>query len=190
LLRICPRVCRASGSPIRACCSSSSRGELQYGLQVAVEAMAIADIAGTSGIQTQAYATSPLVTLRKSLTKLEKQGHDAGSVVLHPDDWEGIELAISSVNAIEHMSLPYDAASRRLYGVPVVVTNAQTAGVSHTLAVGAAGLDTDSQGVAVQWSETSNADDFAKNLIRARCEGRFATSVFAPLGVVQGDLTA
>ena len=33
-------------------------------------------------------------------------------------------------------------------------------------------------------------DNFSKNLIRARCEGRFGTSVFSPLGVVVGDLTA
>jgi hypothetical protein len=51
-------------------------------------------------------------------------------------------------------------------------------------------LDTDHTGTGVQWSETANADDFGKNLIRARCEGRFATSVYAPLGVVVGDLTA
>ena len=38
-------------------------------------------------------------------------------------------------------------------------------------------VDTDTIGVGVQWSETSNADDFAKNLIRARCEGGFGTSV-------------
>jgi hypothetical protein len=49
--------------------------ELLYGLQAAVEAMATVDIAGTSAIQIQVYATSPLVTLRKSLTKLEKQGY-------------------------------------------------------------------------------------------------------------------
>jgi hypothetical protein len=35
----------------------------------------------------------------------------------------------------------------------------------------------------------SNADDWSKNLIRARTEGRFATSVFSPGGVVVGDLT-
>jgi hypothetical protein len=51
-------------------------------------------------------------------------------------------------------------------------------------------LDTDSQGVAVQWSENSNAIDFAENLMRTRCEGRFATSVYAQAGVVVGDLTA
>lgn len=33
-------------------------------------------------------------------------------------------------------------------------------------------------------------DELSKNLIRARCEGRYATSVFQPLGVVESDLTA
>lgn len=164
--------------------------ELMYGLEVAVEAMALADIAGTSGIQTNAYATSPLVTLRKSLTKLETLGYDPAAFVLHPDDWEATELLVSSTNAIEHMGIPYDPVARRLYGVPVVITNAATEGVAHTLASGAAGLNTDNQGVQVQWSETSNSDDWSKNLIRARTEGRFATSVFRPLGVVQSDLTA
>ena len=42
----------------------------------------------------------------------------------------------------------------------------------------------------MQWSETSNDTDFSKNLIRARCEGRFGTSVLSPLGVVSCDLTA
>jgi hypothetical protein len=48
----------------------------------------------------------------------------------------------------------------------------------------------DSQGVQIAWSETSNADDWSKNMIRARCEGRYATIIFAPLGVVVCDLTA
>ena len=58
------------------------------------------------------------------------------------------------------------------------------------LAPDAVVVDTDTIGVGVQWSETSNADDFSKNLIRARCEGRVTTSIYAPLGVVVGDLTA
>ena len=99
-------------------------------------------------------------------------------------------LARTSSNAIEHLSLlPYDPASRRLFGVPVVATVSEAAGVGHVLAADAVVVDTDTQGVGVQWSETSNTDDFAKNLIRARCEGRFGTSVLSPLGVVSCDLT-
>lgn len=164
--------------------------ELTYGLGRAVEAKILADINAASGIQAQAFSTSALQTLRKSLTKLETSGYAAGSIVVHPTDWEGVELALSSTNAVEHLSLPYDPASRRLFGVPVVTSVSQAAGTGHVLAVDAVVVDTDTQGVGVQWSESSNADDFSKNLIRARCEGRFGTSVYAPLGVVVADLTA
>jgi hypothetical protein len=85
--------------------------------------------------------------------------------------------------------LPFDAATRRLFGVPIASTVSQAAGVAHVLAVDVV-VDTDSQGIGVQWSENSNADGFSKNLIRARCEGRFNTSVLSPLGVVSCDLTA
>ena len=102
--------------------------------------------------------------------------------------WEGVDLALSSTK--RSSSLPYDPASRRLFGVPIVATVSEAAGTSHVLAQGAVIIDTDSQGIGVQWSENSNADDFSKNLIRARCEGRFGTSVLSPLGVVVADLTA
>ncbi len=152
--------------------------------------MALADVVATSGIQSNSYSTSVLQTLHKSVTKLESNGYPPATFVLHPTDWETTELAVASVNAIEHMSLPFDPVARRLWGIPITVTNAQTAGVAHTLAQGAVGLNTDTQGVQIAWSETSNADDWSRNLIRARCAGRYATSVFQPLGVVQSDLTA
>jgi HK97 family phage major capsid protein len=163
--------------------------ELEYGLQVAVEAMIISDVAGTSGIQSQSYSVSVLQTVRKSLTKLETQGYTSASIVLNPNDFEGIELALSTVNAVEHLSLPFDAASRRLWGTPLVVTNAVAAGVAYSLASGAVQVMTDSQGVEVTWSEQSNATDWSENKIRARCEGRWATAVLAPLGCVSCDLT-
>ena len=90
--------------------------ELQYGLQLAVEAKVLTDVNATSGIQTQAYATSVLATLRKGLTKLEIAGYAAGSLVLHPMDWKDVELARASSNAVEHLSLPSDPATRRLFG--------------------------------------------------------------------------
>ncbi len=164
--------------------------ELMYGLEKAVAAMALADIAGTSGIQTQAYSSSVLQTSRKSLTKLEVVGHAPAAFVLHANDWGALELLITAADAINYQGLPYDAASRRLFGVPVVVSLAQTEGVAHTLGEGAARLETDSGGVRVDWSETSNTDDWSKNLTRGHCEGRFATSVMRPLAVVSADLTA
>ncbi len=162
--------------------------ELNYGLRLAVEAKVLADINATSGIQTQTYGTSIPITLRKALTKLEAAGYTAASIVLTPADFETVELALSTTNAIEHIGLPYDPAARRLYGVPIVVSTSQTAAVAHVLARDAVAVDTDHSGVGVQWSENSNADDWSKNLIRARCEGRYGTSVYSPLGVVKAAL--
>ena len=90
---------------------------------------------------------------------------------------------------MEHLSLPDDPASRRLFGVPIVATVSEAAGVGHVLARDAVVVDTDSQGVGVQRSETSNSDDFAKNLIRAGV-GPVRHQRPQPLGVVSCDLTA
>src|SRR6478736_4283943 len=109
-------------------------GELEYGLRTAVEAKVLADVNGTSGIQTQAYATSVLATLRKGITKLETAGYTASAFALHPTDWEGVDLALSSTSAVEFRGLPYDPSTRRLFGVPVTMSNAQAAGVGHVLA--------------------------------------------------------
>jgi Phage capsid family len=164
--------------------------ELAFGLSLAVEAMAIADIAGASGIQSNAYSTSVLQTLLKSTTKLEANGYPPGVFVLHPNEFEAIQGALLSTAAVEYQGLPFDPVARRLWGIPITVTNTQTAGVAHTLASGAVGLNVGSEGVQIAWSENSNSDDWSRNLIRARCEGRYATSVSQPLGVVQSDLTA
>ena len=73
----------------------------------------------------------------------------AAVFVLHPTDCEAIELALSTVSAVEYQGLPFDPVARRLWGVPITLTNAQTAGVAHTLASGAVGLNTDTQGVQI-----------------------------------------
>jgi len=109
---------------------------------------------------------------------------------MHPTDFEGVELALSSVTAVEHLSLPFDAATRRLFGTPIVATVSEAAGVAHVIGVGTVVVDTDTRGISLDWSENATADSFAKNMIIARCEGRFGTSVLSPLGIVSADLTA
>lgn len=160
-------------------------GELGFGLAVGVEAKVLADINAQSGIQTQAYATSPLVTIRSALTKLEAAGLVASSIVIHPVAWQNLELSLTTTNAVEHLALPYDPAAKRLFGVPLVVTNSQAAAVAHVLAVDAVSVETDTLGVQIDYSENSTGDSFSRNQIQARCEGRFQTAVRRPYGVVK-----
>lgn len=164
--------------------------ELEYGLRVAVEAKVVSDVNGTSGIQTQAFSTSIVQTVRKALTKIEVAGYTPSAIVLHPSDFETVELAIASSSAIEYQGLPYDAARRVLFGVPIATTVSATVGTGHVLAADAVVLDVDQEGVALTWSETSNDTDWASNLTRARSELRAQTSVLAPLGVVKATLAA
>ena len=115
-------------------------------------------------------------------------GYAAGSIVLHSSARESVGCARSSTNVIDHMSLPFDAASRRLFGARSASTVSQVAG-GHVPANDSVVVDTDSQGIGLQWSETSNTDDFAKNLIRARYEGRCPGSVTSEYGEPGTSLT-
>jgi hypothetical protein len=92
-------------------------------------------------------------------------------------------------DSIEHQGLPYDASRRALFGVPIVTTNAQAAGVGHVLAADAVALDTDTHGVDVTWSKNATATTFGSNQIVAGCESRYNTSAFSPLGCASLDLT-
>jgi hypothetical protein len=160
--------------------------ELDYRLRLAVEAKVLTANA-TSGIQLQPYATSVLATLRKGLTKLETSGYAAGAVVLHPTDWERVELALSSTNAVEHLSLPYD----RLRGACSVCPWWPPSARPQAWAM---------CWPSTRWSSTPTPSAWACSGRRRPtpttsprtwsvrgCEGRFGTSVLSPLGVVSCD---
>ena len=67
--------------------------------------------------------------------------------------WEGVERALSTTNEVAHLSLFYDPASCRLFGLPILATVSEAAGVAHALATDAVVVDTDSQGVGAQCSD-------------------------------------
>ena len=78
---------------------------------------------------------------------------------------------------------PIDAATRRLWSVPVVVCQTLDDGAGVLLGDGAAALATDTRGVEIRWSE-SVGESFERNELRARCEGRFELAVARPSNVV------
>jgi len=167
--------------------------ELVYGLNVALEGQALtgngtppnlAGITTTSGTQTQAFATDLLTTTRAAITKMETAGHEAGVFVLSPADWEKLELARTDTAGNLELGGPIDRAARKLWSVPVVLSLKLPANSAVLLDVSSVGISTDQSGVQVQWSENVS-DDFSKNQIRARVEGRFQVDVFQPLGVVE-----
>lgn len=84
---------------------------------------------------------------------------------------------------------PVDRAARRLWGAPVALSTAIAAGTGIVADFEAATRLWVNEEAQVKWSENV-ADDFVRNYVRLRVEGRFGFGVLRPLAVVEVDLTA
>lgn len=176
--------------------------ELLYGLNRAVENQVIngngtspqiRGLLATSGIQTVAAVVDTgvlqrLETIRAGINAVEALGYNPGVVVLHPSEWNMVEGLRDADGRYMLDNGAGDRAARKLFGVQVVTTPsiATTAGLVLDLATVA--LDTDKIGIRTQWGQVS--DDFSRNQIRARVEGRFGLSVYQPEAVAKLTLTA
>lgn len=170
--------------------------EMQYGLELAVESQVIGGngtapnlrgILGTSGIVTQAFVEDPTTTVRKGITSLELLGYEGGGVILHPLAWEALELARRADGTPDLGSgVPVDRAAQRLWGLRIAVSNAVPVGTGILFDLSALAVVGDGN-VRTQWS-SGVADDFQRNQVRARTEGRFGLDVYKPKGIVTLDL--
>lgn len=166
--------------------------ELLFGLRSAVENQVIngtgaapnlTGLVNTSGVQTQAFATDALTSVRKAITKLEAGGYVPSVLAISAADWEAIELLTATAGATDVRGVPVDAVARRLWGVQAVVSNVLPAKTALLLDNTAVSIDTDGV-VDTRWSDAV-ATDFTSNHVRARCESRFGLSVFKPAGIVK-----
>lgn len=155
-------------------------------------------LANTAGIQTQVFATSVIQTARKALTKLQT-GAETGYVpsqcvyVVSPAIWETVELSQESDGSYLMHSAdgPVDLARQRLWGQPVIVSNAITgANPNCYLFDPSSTMLWERDTVGVDWSEApvgsvAGEAGFKTNEIMFRAEGRYGFGVLRPAGVVQ-----
>lgn len=172
--------------------------EMMYGLDRAVEAQVLngdgvgpnlTGLLNTSGVQLQAFSADATTTVRKGLTKLEMIGYEGGGIILNPLDWEAIELSRRQDGTPDlGSSLPVARAAQLLWGLRIAVSTAVPEKSGLLFDLGALAVTTDGA-VRMQWSN-SVADDFARNQVRARNEGRFGLDVYQPQGIVKLALAA
>jgi HK97 family phage major capsid protein len=185
--------------------------EMRLGLDLALEEEILngdgtgehmTGIANVSGSQSQAFVTNVLTTTRKAVTKLERYGYMAGAAfVMTPEDWEAIELLADNEARFYYggPQTTVDRSARRLWGAPVVVTDAATTGTAYLADWRQMRLQVRQDGV-LDWSENvydpnalgvgSGASDFERNMLRFRFEGRFGLEILRPSSIVEIDLTA
>ncbi|MBY6679926.1 phage major capsid protein [Rhodococcus sp. BP-316] len=141
-------------------------------------------ILNTSGIQTRAFATDLLTTIRKAITGLESVGHQATALVLSPSDWEALELSRAPGGGhfdLGPANLPVDRAARRVWGVPTVTSNILPAKTGVLLDLDAVEFVGDGR-VDVEWNPYTG---FARNEVQMRVESRIGVGVKSGLGVVK-----
>jgi HK97 family phage major capsid protein len=172
-------------------------GRLMYGLKLVEEAQLLAG-GGTgtdlSGIITQATAFSAPITitgatmidnLRLAILQTHLAELPPNGIVLHPSDWTNIELTKTDDGAYL-FSNPTSIVSPRLWGLPVVATQAMTV---DKFLVGA--FNTAAQ-IFDRWDaeilvSTEDSDNFRKNLVTILCEERLALAVYRPEAFIYGD---
>jgi HK97 family phage major capsid protein len=106
--------------------------------------------------------------------------------VLHPSDWAKIELTKDGQNRYI-VGDPQGTLTPRLWGLPVVATQAMRAGhfLTGAFQLGAQIFDRMSIEVLIS---TENQDDFIKNMITIRGEERLGLVVYVPHAFTYGSL--
>jgi HK97 family phage major capsid protein len=127
-----------------------------------------------------------LDVLRKAITQLQLAYHVPTGIVLHPTDWEGIELQKNTLGDYLEVTLTDANGNPVAWRCPVVPTVAIAAG---TFLVGdfQSALVRDRQLATVEISN-SHSDFFARNLLAIRAEQREGLEIHRPAGFVTGSL--
>lgn len=168
--------------------------ELLFGLELALvnqildgdgTGESLQGLATTPGVQTQAFETNAFLTTRGALNQIELLGYEGAGFVMHPNDWLAIETVTLTTGQFMfgEAGAPIDRVARRLWGVPVVLSNQTEAGTAWLIGDGAAALRVDENPIVIEWA--MSGDDFQRNQIRARCEGRFDLATMRPSAVVK-----
>lgn len=169
--------------------ASAVNGRLLYALGLTEQNELVADLVGTSGIQTdttswtadtKADALADII-FGALMDVQEQSGFAADAIVMNPATWQILRLGKDSNNQYYGGGYFADGQGKQLWGVPVVVTTAVT---NSQIIVGAfktCGSVVQKGGVSVEMTN-SNEDDFKKNLMTIRAEERLALAVRRPAG--------
>jgi len=140
-------------------------------------------ISNVAGVQAQAFATDILTTLRRARTKVRTVGRAIPTAfVMNPSDWEAIDL-LQDNEGRYYYGGPADVGQPRIWGLPVVESEAVVAGTAY---VGdwrqAFLLDREQSAITVS---DSHANFFIRNMVAILAELRAVFGVFRPVAFVE-----
>jgi HK97 family phage major capsid protein len=170
---------------------------LRYGLEEELEDQMVngdgtgenfTGFSNVTGLGSQAYDTSLIVTSRKARTKVKTEGRAmANGYLMHPLDWEAFDLLKDGEDRY-YFGGPLALGNPRLWGLPVIESEAATQGVGYVGDFRQLVL-WDREQASIRVSD-SHSDFFVRNLVAILGESRHAFGVFRPAAIIEIDLTA
>ena len=126
-------------------------------------------------------------TIRRALTQVQLSEYMADGIIMHPADWEEIELtkATTGEYIYHHSSGPVGMMGPTLWGRRVVPTQSIAEGTFLTGAFRMGAQVWDRQQASVQVS-FEHADNFTRNMATILAEERLALTVYRPKAFVSG----
>lgn len=142
-----------------------------------------------SGVYTPPANESYVDAIRRAATRVMLAQYDPTGIVVHPYDWERMELTKDAQGRYLVAGSVVSGAEKRLWQMPVVATPAIPEG---TALVGAFGLGAqvfDRMQSNIRTSD-QHADFFIRNAIVVLAEERLGLAVYRPASMVKVDLAA
>jgi HK97 family phage major capsid protein len=175
------------------------RGRLTTGLELKIDAQILnGDGSGSQlqGIMTatgvQVYspaaaeeADSNLIRLRKARTLVELSERTPDGVILHPIDWQNVELDTDDTARFRVVSNVQEVAPARIWGMRVISTTAMT---QNNFLVGGfreGATLWERQGITILMTD-SHASNFTSNILTLLVEARLEVAVHTPRAFVKG----
>jgi hypothetical protein len=147
----------------------------------------IRGLLNTPGIQTFTAAGGEIKSdsLRKAQTLSTLALYPATGYIIHPSDWEDIELQKDTTNAYSLTTNVAVGLQTRVWRLPVVETPNITEGTFLTGAFGQAAQVWDRESANIRLSD-SHADYFIRNAVAILAEERLALTVTVPAAIIKG----
>jgi HK97 family phage major capsid protein len=143
---------------------------------------------GTQNIGGMEAGVTRIDHIRHAITRSRVAGYPVNSIVLHPEDWEAIEIAKGTDGHYIFTSVN-DGGQMRLFRTPVIESTSMTVGSFLTGNLGYACqlLDREQNNVRVS---DSHADYFTRRMVAIMAACRLAMPIYRPEALVKGSFGA
>lgn len=157
--------------------------EMIAGVASKVEAWATEELLASPGHVVEPFAGDAFATVRLGISRLQNIGLEASAIVLHPTTWAQIETTRADGDGqFVFNGAPVNQEQQLLWGVPVVTSIAVPEGKGIALDMNSFDIFFDER-AAIAWHVSG--EEFSRNQLSIRAEGRFHPVVLRGPGVVE-----